>query len=456
VRRKNEKNYDYRKMRYNSSQPAKWRIYQAKLQRTSKLKGYLKNLPYLVAMSGGVLTVLAIFFLASNWIYITWSRSAQEPPPPEKNLDTPQQMLARADLALFLPSAAGNSSTLTDQFSHERDGVVYTIKTTIDTKLQKYIVRLLKRSRTLQSAVVVLNPYDGRVYAMVGRDTEGNGDNLSLKADYPAASLFKIVTAAAALERAGFTPDKTLFFKGRKHTLYKYQLDTSKGRYSRKTTFRKAFASSNNSVFGKVGIYDLGQNVLAEYAHKFQFNRRIAFDLPLAESTINVPPDNFGLAEISSGFNKKTLISPLHATLLAAVAANRGKMPTPWLVNSVQDNTGKVLYQAERSALNSPVHSKTATGLKILMQDAVRYGTSRKAFRSLRRKKVFKKIELGAKTGTINDKEDQFKYDWITAYALDPDGISGICIGILGVHGKVLGVRSTELARAIINYYFSL
>lgn len=89
------------------------------------------------------------------------------------------------------------------------------------------------------------------------------------------------------------------------------------------------------------------------------------------------------------------------------------------------------------------------------MQDAVRYGTSRKAFRSLRRKKGFKKFELGAKTGTINDKMDQFKYDWLTAYALDPDGRSGICIGVLGVHGKILGVRSTELARAIINYYFS-
>jgi membrane carboxypeptidase/penicillin-binding protein len=93
--------------------------------------------------------------------------------------------------------------------------------------------------------------------------------------------------------------------------------------------------------------------------------------------------------------------------------------------------------------------------LKALMKDAVRYGTSRKAFRRLRRKKLFKKFELGAKTGTINDKMDRFKYDWLAAFALAPDGTRGICIGILGVHGKILGTRSTELGRAIIDYYFA-
>ena len=89
------------------------------------------------------------------------------------------------------------------------------------------------------------------------------------------------------------------------------------------------------------------------------------------------------------------------------------------------------------------------------MHEAVIYGTGRTAFRKLRRKEKLKDLDLGAKTGTINDKMDRYKYDWITTYALTPDGANGICISVLGVHGKKLGVRSVELAREIISYYFS-
>ena len=93
------------------------------------------------------------------------------------------------------------------------------------------------------------------------------------------------------------------------------------------TTFRKAFAASNNSVFGKIGIYDLGQQTLNRYAERFRFNSQIPFDLPVEISAITVPEDDFGLAEIASGFNKTTLLSPLHAALLSSVAVNTGRMP---------------------------------------------------------------------------------------------------------------------------------
>ena len=170
---------------------------------------------------------------------------------------------------------------------------------------------------------------------------------------------------------------------------------------------------------------------------------------------MQVPADDFGLAEIASGFNKDTLISPLHAALLAAVAVNQGEMPTPRLVESIRNESNKVVYQAPRPAMAAAVSPETARDIKVLMQDAVRYGTSRTAFRKLRRKKRFKNYDLGAKTGTINDRHDQFKYDWVTAFAVSPDGAGSICVSVLGVHGKILGTRSTEMTRAIVDYYFS-
>ena len=443
-------------MRYTSSHPTKWRKYQENLQSTAKRKQLLKKMPLLVGISGTALTLLGVIFWGSFWIADRWSQASHMPPQPAIKSAPSPPGISRGEIAALVRDVGANSAMLTDEFGCEKGGERYTIRTTIDTKLQKYILKLLQRSGTLQSAVVVLNPADGRVIAMADHASNGDGKYLSLNADYPAASMFKIVSAAAVLENSGYTPDTVVYFRGRRHTLYKSQLKQLKDRWTTETTLRKAFALSNNSVFGKLGIYVLGQKVLTEYAEKFAFNQPIPFDLPLAVSPIDVPADNFGLAEIASGFNKKTRISPLHAALLASAAANQGKMPTPWMVDTIQDETGQVLYHAETGVLNQPLIGKAAADLRDLMEYAARSGTSRSAFRKLLRKKKFKEFDLGAKTGTINDSTDSVKYDWITTFALAPDGKKGIAVAVLGVHGKILGTRSTELARAIINYYFSI
>ncbi len=442
-------------MKWNQSDTAGWRQYQQKLQRKTRRRLLHKRLPLLLAVAGTAFALTLFLFFAGARVYSYWRAPRPVTPPVQSPPKPSAPIISQQDLTAFLTAAAGDLNQLSDQYAVNRNGAAYTVRTSLDTDLQKYILRLLGRARTLQSAVLVLNPHDGRVLAMASRDAQGSTGNLCLKANYPAASLFKIVSAAAVLEAAGYYPDKPVSFKGGKHTLYKYQLKPSGGKYTSRTKFRNAFASSNNAVFGKLGIFDLGHNVLADYADKFLFNRHIAYDLPVAVSKIEIPTDDFGLAEIASGFNKKTLISPLHAVLLATVPVNGGNMPAPWLVDTILDKTGTVLYHVGRKILASPVSNKTAAQLKALMNDVVRYGTARKFYRRLRRKKQFTRFSLGAKTGTINDSRDNFKYDWITAYALPPRGGDAICVGVLGVHGKILGIRSAEIARAVISYYFA-
>lgn len=444
-------------MKYTSSTPIKWRKYQSELQRTDRFRRTIKNLPLLILIAIAAVIVLLALIWTGLWLSDRWNQAGQKPPsPPEQELAAQPPEISRDDLPELLDEISRESAQLSDVLVCQNNGGQYTIRTTIDPKLQNYIQRLLNRSRTLQSAAVVLDSRDGRVIAMADHDSNGNRSNLNLKADFPAASLFKIVAAAAALEKSGFTPDTALYFRGRRHTLYKSQLKQKKDRWTTETTLRKAFALSNNSVFGKLGIYVLGQQVLTEYAEKFAFNRPIPFDLPLAVSPIAVPADEFGLAEIASGFNKRTLISPLHATLLAATAANEGRMPSPWLVETIQDSDDQVLYHADATVWSRPITGKAAADLTYLMKFAARSGTSRSVFRKLRRKKRFKAFELGAKTGTINDRLDRFKYDWIATFASAPGGNKGIAVGVLGVHGKLLGTRSTEMARAIIDYYFRI
>lgn len=434
---------------------AKWRKYQAQLQRAARFNRFRKRLFLSLFILGGCLGLFFLIVMLASRQPSSVNQSRQAPSTPVEAANNATEELSQKNLIAFLSDVVKDSSMLSEQWSVEKNGSRFTIKTTINTKLQKYILRLLRRPQTLQSAIVVLNPYDGRILALAGHNADGKPGNVCLTANFPAASLFKIVSAAAALETAGYSPDKHLTYVGSKHTLYKYQLERPSRRASRRTNFREAFASSNNSVFGKLGIYDLGQDALVDYADKFFFNRPIPFDYPITTSTIDVPQNEFGLAEIASGFNKQTLISPLHAALFAEVVANNGEMAAPWLVDSITYNTGEFFYRARCRMLAPPIRSSTAAELKILMQDAVISGTSRSVFRKLRQKRKFKNLDLGAKTGTINDKKDRFKYDWISAFAISPNGGGAICVSVLGVHGEKLGVRSTEIARAIIDYYFS-
>jgi len=432
-----------------------WMKYQKRLRREARINYYLRRLPWLGIYGIAIFALLASTFFSVYWIF---TRLGKAPGQEIRNRhQPPTRPWSKKDLVLFLKGMNLDLTKEPDPLPVTKNGRRFLVETSIDPSLQAYMEKLLRRSLTLQAAAVVLRPKTGQILAMAqypGKEG-GNGENLCLKAEFPAASLFKIVSAAAAIETRGFSPETTLSYRGRRYTLYKSQLKRREGRYSNKVTFERAFSKSINPVFGKIGIYELGRDVLADYANRFLFNLEIPFEFPLEESKVKIPEDDFGLAEIASGFNKKTLISPLHAALLAAIVANGGTVMEPWVIRWVRDDQQHLLYHAAVRKIARVIEASTARRMKSLMAETVKTGTCRKAFLPLTRKKKFKGLELGAKTGTINDRNDRFKYDWLSAYAVSANGNDGICVAVLAVHGKKLGIRAKDLGREIIRHYFT-
>lgn len=432
-----------------------WQDYQERLRRDRRKGSLSGRIPLLGLYAAIGFLILALVFFSGLWIIGYWEETGNSAQRWPKSADSIPQKMSEKDIPALLKGLDLDSPGPKNPFVLERNGGRLKIESSLDPGLQDYIAGLLARSKTLKAAVVALRPDDGEILAMVNYDNGGEGEELCLKADFPAASLFKIVSAAAALESAGFTPDRPVYFNGPKYTLYKSQLKRRNGKFATKTSFKRAFASSINSVFGKIGIYHLGQEVIADSADRFFFNRTIPFDLPVGESTIRVPEDKFGLAEIACGFNKRTVISPLHAALLASAVANNGTLMRPWLVKRILNDKGQVLYQARPTVLGSPMSRRTAKGLRVLMRETIIRGTCRRSFLRVRRKESFRDVEFGAKTGSINDETGQFKYDWLAAYALPENRDKAICLAVLGVHGERLGIRANVLGRYIINYYLT-
>ncbi|MFH1488440.1 MAG: penicillin-binding transpeptidase domain-containing protein [Pseudomonadota bacterium] len=443
-------------MSARKSRLTKWRHFQESHRRELRKKVYLGRVPWLGVYAGLLFLILVIIFYTGSWIFAHLGQQ-DEPSPKAEEVKEKTQQLLKEDLRGLLQDVDLGRPPSSGTYFLSREGKRIAIEPSIDWPLQKSIQNLLERSLTHQAAVVVINPKTGQVLAMVNYEKEGNGKNgdLCLKAEYPAASLFKIIAAAAAIEKRGFTPEKVLIYRGRKHTLYKSQLKEEKSRYLVKTDLKRAFSGSINPVFGKMGIYNLGKPLMDEYAARFFFNEKIPFDLPLEQSTVKVPEDEFGLAEIASGFNKRTLISPLHATLITAAIADGGVMMEPWIVKRVIDESGKTLYRVKPSQIGRPITKETARDMRVLMSETVKTGTGRKAFSALRRKKAFKNVELGAKTGTINDQLDQYKFDWMTVYALPGDGGDGVAAAVLAVHGERLGIRAKDIAKYVMGFHFN-
>ncbi len=443
-----------------SAHTESWREYQRRLQRLSRRRYLRSRLPVLGAYGVLFFALLGAIVLTGPWIFAHLELKAPSPDrapllPKEKEEET--GALLRRDLPELLgpvfPAGVGDVTS----FSLEAPGRTLHVETTLDPELQSYVENLLSRSLTHRAAVVVMSPVDGRILTMASYSGEEGGAkvNLCLESGYPAASLFKIVAAAAAIEARGFTPEKRLTYRGRRYTLYKKQLEQVKAdRYTNEITFERAFASSINPVFGKIGIYHLGEGVLEQYAAKFLFNAPIPLELPLAPSRIEVPSDDFGLAEIASGFNKRTLVSPVHACLIAAAVANKGTMMAPWLVRRVRDGQEREVYLAEIGPLARPMTEATAVHMQRLMEETIDQGTCRRAFHGLKKKKAFQDMDIGAKTGTINDPQDRYKFDWLSAYVLPRDGRSPLTITVLAVHGKKLGIRAKNLARYILEHRY--
>ena len=128
---------------------------------------------------------------------------------------------------------------------------------------------------------------------MVSYERENpQNENLTLHATFPVASVFKVVTASAAIDGKKAGTETVIPFNGANHTLYKRNAmdDTRVNRWTQKMTMREAFSRSVNTFFGKLGLFYVGPEALMKYAEKYQFNRSIRADIPIDMGVVKILP----------------------------------------------------------------------------------------------------------------------------------------------------------------------
>jgi cell division protein FtsI/penicillin-binding protein 2 len=333
----------------------------------------------------------------------------------------------------------------------------YKVHYTLNKVLERQVKRYLRRYRSDYASVVIIDNNTGKLLAAVDytRETKKFGRTLSFSSTNPAASVFKVITAADLLENKKITKDTKFSYSGKGSTLYKYQLKNKRNRWTRSIPFKKAFAYSNNVVFGKAAQKNTTATSITKTANKFGFNNDLFSLLEAGESQIFASSSSFGLAELASGFNKATMISPTHGAVIASVIANQGILKNPKLVTKVNElGKDRVLWMPETSE-KIVLTKNSAKELDAMMKLTVKSGTARGAFRPWKMKRI-KHIEVAGKTGSITGGIPYGKRDWFVSYAKPKNkpGDSGISVSVMNVNVKKWYIKSSHLAKKIIQYYY--
>lgn len=433
----------------NGQRPG-WRDYQVQLKRQGQPR-FNRRL-----LLGGIAVV--IVFLAVLWHLSLDPDSAPVPaaaPNPASAAVDPKAgaLLSKADVQDLLADRPVGDLLEKKIFLRWGDREL-AVESSIDTSLQDYLTKRLYERTSRYIAIVVMEGRSGRILALVGYDKQDPNGNPCLSSRFPAASIFKIVTAGAAVEHCHLSSSSSLSYNGAKHTLYKSQLKDITNRYTRQTTLAASFAQSVNPVFGKLGRNCLKQEALTQYAESFGFNHPISFELPVPPSQAPVTSDPYQWAEVASGFNLDTVISPLHGAMLAAVALNEGLLMEPTIVDRITGPDGRVLYRSGPKQEKRAVAAPTAREIQHLMQETVRRGTARKTFRSRRKDRVLSQLEIGGKTGSIDTADHSARYDWFVGFARHPRHDETIAVSVVVAHEKYIGRRAGEYARLAMQEYF--
>jgi cell division protein FtsI/penicillin-binding protein 2 len=299
---------------------------------------------------------------------------------------------------------------------------------------------------------VAVEPATGRLLALVSH-TRGGRDAarpVALRASFPAASIFKLVTVAAALQEEKVTPQTVVRFRGGYWTMNRSVLRDNSRRDRNRLTIEDALAVSCNHCFGKVATRWVGRSTLQSYSEAFGFNAPFEFELPVEESRASIPRDRYQLARTGAGFGK-VYFSPLHAALVAAAIANDGRMMEPSIVEKIEDRNGRLLYRPERSIIATPVKPGVARQINRMMAKTIEKGTARRAFTGF--SKRHPALEIAGKTGSLRGKDPPGHNYWFVGSA--PVDRPAIAVAALVIPRSGVRVKGNQVARQAFDTYFS-
>ena len=396
----------------------------------------------------------------------------------------------------YLQGSPGYLQKVTDAFGREIKSSVYKtdislkqsdpgsdLILTIDLDLQSAVEKILSE---YTGAVVVMNVHNGEILSMVSSPSYDpsmfvkgveSGDWKKLISDnnyplmnrvtrglYPPGSVYKIVTAAAALE------EKAIDTNTRFHCPGHYRLGKKIFRCWKSSghgwvNIHKAIVESCDVFF-----YEVSQKIGIEKLYKYSklMGYGAATGIDIAEKYGISPNKSWKKKRLNKPWYKGDTVNvaigqgylsvtPLQVAVMTSSIANGGYKVKPHFVKEVISSKGQQLYKYKDNKKRIEVGNEYISVISGAMAGVVNQqnGTAKRA--------RLENIEVAGKTGTaqvvaldsIKIKNKKYEHHaWFTSFA--PANSPEIAVTVLVEHGGKGGAVASPIAKRVLESYFQL
>lgn len=321
-----------------------------------------------------------------------------------------------------------------------------------------------------RGAVVALEPATGRILAQYsspsfdpnGLATHGRADatayleqlqadpgdpltNRAIAGDQePPGSVFKVVTAAAAIEDLGL--DANAQVEGGTELALPQTTNTIRNDGGAScdgpgptTTLLTGFAQSCNTTFAALAM-EVGPERMKEMATAFGFDQEVATPQQVSASRYPLPETQ---AEVAmSGIGQASVRStPMQMAMVAAAVANDGQLMEPYVVERELSADLQEVSRSSPSVLSRPVTAQTADELTTLMKAVVTGGSGGRA--------AVPGVEVAGKTGTAEKGSGNPPTVWFIGFAPAEDPKVAVAVMIENGGGQGMGATGGSVAAPV-------
>ena len=282
-----------------------------------------------------------------------------------------------------------------------------TLTVSLDVNIQKYAeqaaYQVMEKKGAKAVSVIVMNPRNGEIYAMVNVPEFDLNDPFTLNVEsggltgtelqdarnkmwrnrcindtYEPGSTFKIITAAAGLEAGVVHLDDKFSCPGfrivedRKIRCHKI------GGHGGET-FLQGAMNSCNPVFIDVGAR-LGVDSFYHYFEQFGLLGKTGIDLPGEAATIMHKKENMGLVELATvSFGQSFQITPIQLITTASSIINGGRRITPHFAMNVESTDGTYYQKFSYPERMGVVSEATSETMRYILEQVVAEGSGKRA-----------------------------------------------------------------------------